>query len=64
MLATDNDQAGNTAAEVMAGMFTPMGATVERLSLPDDIKDLNQLLMDSGAVGVAAVLRRHRLYDC
>lgn len=48
----------------MADMFTLMGATEERFTLSDGIKDWNELLMQRGGVGVAPVLRRHGLYDC
>jgi len=63
ILATDNDPPGDRAADAMAGLFLPMGATVERIIPPNGVKDWNALLMERGAVGVAATLRHYELYD-
>jgi hypothetical protein len=64
ILATDNDDAGNKAADALAGLLAPMRSRVERIIPAYGVKDWNELLMEYGAVGVGAVLRRHKLYDC
>jgi hypothetical protein len=47
LLATDADQAGDHAAQVLAGTLPAYGATCERLR-PDGAKDWNEMLQEFG----------------